>query len=181
MGKLTGKGKHTVKEGHHPYTNMISKPAIMRRGEYKCRKWELNLKLRDQQLKTIMYIYIDCFIKISWEMQTKKLQYIQTQKRKSNLNTALKMIIKPQEKRTQEEGKKKQLQKQPQTNKKMAKGTYTLIITLKLSGLMLQPKDIDWLNGYENKTNKYAVYKRTTSVLGTHTDWKWGAGKWYSM
>ena len=25
---------------------------------------------------------------------------------------------------------------------------------------MLQPKDIDWLNGYKNKTHIYAVYKR---------------------
>ena len=24
---------------------------------------------------------------------------------------------------------------------------------------MLQPKDIDWLNGYKNKTHIYAVYK----------------------
>ena len=69
MGKLTGKGKHTVKAGNHPYTSMISKPATMRKGEYKCRKWELHLKLRDQQLKTNLYI-IHC----SWEMQTKKLQ-----------------------------------------------------------------------------------------------------------
>ena len=29
----------------------------MRRGEYKYRKWELHLKLRDQQLKTTLYIY----------------------------------------------------------------------------------------------------------------------------
>ena len=42
---------------------------------------------------------------------------------------------------------------------------------------MPQPKDIDWLNGYKNKTHIYAVYKRTTSDLGTHTDWKWGDGK----
>ena len=42
---------------------------------------------------------------------------------------------------------------------------------------MLQPKDIDWLNGYKNKTCIYAVYKRPTSDLGTHTDWKWGDGK----
>ena len=35
---------------------------------------------------------------------------------------------------------------------------------------MLQPKDIDGLNGYKNKTNIYAVYKRLTSDLGTHTD-----------
>ena len=46
---------------------------------------------------------------------------------------------------------------------------------------MLQPKDIDWLNGYKNKTRIYAVYKRPTSDLGTHTDWKWGDGKRYSM
>ena len=42
---------------------------------------------------------------------------------------------------------------------------------------MLQSKDIDWLNGYKNKTHIYAVYKRPTSDLGTHTDWKWGDGK----
>ena len=35
---------------------------------------------------------------------------------------------------------------------------------------MLQPKDIDWLNGYKNETDIYAVYKRPTSDLGTHTD-----------
>ena len=35
---------------------------------------------------------------------------------------------------------------------------------------MLQPKDIDWLNGYKNKTRIYAVYKRPISDLGTHTD-----------
>ena len=33
---------------------------------------------------------------------------------------------------------------------------------------MLQPKDIDWLNRYKNKTHTYAVYKRPTSDLGTH-------------
>ena len=42
---------------------------------------------------------------------------------------------------------------------------------------MLQPKDIDWLNGHKNKTCIYAVYKRPISDLGTHTDWKWGDGK----
>ena len=31
---------------------------------------------------------------------------------------------------------------------------------------MLQPKGIDWLNGYKNKTHIYAVYNRTTSDLG---------------
>ena len=45
-------------------------------------------------------------------------------------------------------------------------------------GWMPQPKDKDWLNGYK-KTPIYAVYKRPTSNLGTHTDWKWRAGKRY--
>ena len=34
---------------------------------------------------------------------------------------------------------------------------------------MLQPKDTDWLNGYKNKTHIYAVYKKPTSDLKTHT------------
>ena len=35
---------------------------------------------------------------------------------------------------------------------------------------MLQPKDIDWLNGLKNKTHIYAVYKKPASDLKTHTD-----------
>ena len=35
---------------------------------------------------------------------------------------------------------------------------------------MVPPKDIDWQNGYKNKTRIYVVYKRPTSDLGTHTD-----------
>ena len=35
---------------------------------------------------------------------------------------------------------------------------------------MFQLKDIDWLNGYKNKTHIYAVYKRPTLDLGTHRD-----------
>ena len=48
-------------------------------------------------------------------------------------------------------------------------------------GWMPQPKYKDWLNGYKNKTPIYAAYKRPTSKQGTHTDWKWRAGKRYSM
>ena len=47
--------------------------------------------------------------------------------------------------------------------------------------LLLLLKDTDWLNEYKNKTHIYAVYKRPTSVLETHTDWKWEDGKRYSM
>ena len=35
---------------------------------------------------------------------------------------------------------------------------------------VLQPKDIDRLNGYKHKTDIYVVYKRPTSNLRTHTD-----------
>ena len=118
---------------------MISKPATVRRGEYKCEKWELHLKLRDQQLKTTLYIYINCYIKTSWELQTKKLQQVHTQKRKSNTNTTLKILIKPKERRAKEEGKKKDLKKKIQ-KKKMAIGTYILIITLNVNGLNVPTK-----------------------------------------
>ena len=52
----------------------------------------------------------------------------------------------------------------------MVIGTYISIIDLNVSGLNDQPKDIDWLNGYRNKTRIYTVYKRPTSDLGTHSD-----------
>ena len=42
---------------------------------------------------------------------------------------------------------------------------------------MLQPKDTAWLNRYKNKTHIYAVYKKPTSDLKTHVDWKWEDGK----
>ena len=50
----------------------------------------------------------------------------------------------------------------------MVTGTYILIITLNVNGLYAPV--IDWLNRYKNKTSIYAVYKRPTSDLGTHTD-----------
>ena len=51
----------------------------------------------------------------------------------------------------------------------MVIGTKILIITLNVNGLNAPTKDIDWLNGYKNKTCIYAVYKGHTSDLGTHT------------
>ena len=46
---------------------------------------------------------------------------------------------------------------------------YISIITLNVNGLKPEPRDIDCLNGYKIKTHIYAVYKRPTSDLGTHT------------
>ena len=59
-------------------------------------------------------IHIDCYIKTSWEKQTKKLQEIHTHKRKSNPNTTPKIVI--QITKEKEEGKKKDLQKQIENN-----------------------------------------------------------------
>ena len=52
----------------------------------------------------------------------------------------------------------------------MVIGTYISITTLNVNGLKAPTKDIDWLNGYKNKTHVYAIYKIPTSDLGTHTD-----------
>ena len=52
----------------------------------------------------------------------------------------------------------------------MVIGTYMLITTLNVNGLNAPTKNIDWLDGYKNKTRVNAVNKRTTSDLGTHRD-----------
>ena len=56
MRKLTGKGRHITRAGNNSHTNTTSKQAKMRR-EHKCRILEIHLKLREQQLKTILYVY----------------------------------------------------------------------------------------------------------------------------
>ena len=55
MTRFTGKGIYIVKVGNHPHTNVLRKPGIVRRGGYKCR--EINFQLKDQELKkNILYI-----------------------------------------------------------------------------------------------------------------------------
>ena len=94
---------------------MISEPAGVRRGEYKFRILEMYLQLRDQQLKTILYIYRLLYQNLIVTANQKSTVDTHT-KRKSNPKTTLKIVIKSQEKRTKEEGKKKGLQKQIQNN-----------------------------------------------------------------
>ena len=69
---------------------------------------------------------------------------IHTQMRKSNANTTLKTVIKPQEKNGRTKTNK--------TKNKMAIRTHISIITLNVNGIMPQPRDIDTkrLNGYKN-------------------------------
>ena len=67
----------------------------------------MHLQLRDQQLKTISYIYIDSYQNFRITSY-QNLQLIHKQLRKIESNTTLKIVIKPQEERTREEEKKKE-------------------------------------------------------------------------
>ena len=63
----------------------------------------------------------------------------------------------------------------------MAVGTYISIITLNVNGLNAPTKRHRLAEYYKNKTHTYAVYKKPTSDLKTHIDWKWEDEKIYSM
>ena len=56
MKRLTSKDIYTVKIQNHPHAIVSSNSEIMRRGGYKGRTLEMHLQLREQQLKTILYI-----------------------------------------------------------------------------------------------------------------------------
>ena len=61
----------------------------------------------------------------------------------------------------------------------MAIGTYMSIITLNVNGLNAPTQRhrlAEWM-----QKHIYAVYKKPTSDLKTHIDWKWEDGKIYSM
>ena len=72
----------------------------------------MNLQLREQQLKTISYTYR--LLYQNFRITANQKCIIDTQ-RKINSNTTLKIVIKPEEERTTE-GKKKEQQKQIQSN-----------------------------------------------------------------
>ena len=73
----------------------------------------MNLQLREQQLKTISYIYRLLYQNFRVTENQKCMVDIHTQIRKINSNTTLKRVIKPQEERTREEGKKKEQRTNP--------------------------------------------------------------------
>ena len=65
--------------------------------------------------------------------------------------------------------KKRTYKNKPKTIKKMVIGKYILKITLNVKGLNAPTKRhrlAEWIQ----KIHMYAVYKRPTSDLGTHTD-----------
>jgi len=47
MEKLNSKGKHIIRAGNNLHKNMISKPIIVQQEEYRCKIFEMHLKLRD--------------------------------------------------------------------------------------------------------------------------------------
>ena len=52
--------------------------------------------------------------------------------------------------------------------KDIKKKKHTKQTTTKKETQHLQPKDTDWVNGYQNMTHIYAVYKKPTSDQKTH-------------
>ena len=64
----------------------------------------------------------------------------------------------------------------------MAIGTYISIITLNVNRLNASSKRhrlAEWIQKQDPYI--YAVYKKPTSDLKTHIDWKWEDGKIFSM
>ena len=60
--------------------------------------------------------------------------------------------------------------KKSKTIKIIAISTYILLITLNVNALNTPTKRHKLADGYKNETHTYAVYKRSSSDLGTHTD-----------
>ena len=115
MTRLTNKGIYTVKIRNHPQTNMPPKSEIMRRGGYKCKTLEMNLQLRDQQLKTISYIYRLLYQNLRVTANQKSTIDTHTNK-KDKLKYNTKDSHQTTRGENREEGKKKEQQKQIQSN-----------------------------------------------------------------
>ena len=90
----------------------------MRRGGYKCGTPEMNLQLREQQLKTISYTYIDSYQNFRITANQKSTIYTQTNK-KNQLKYNTKdshQTTRGENKRRRKGKKKKEQQKQIQSN-----------------------------------------------------------------
>ena len=61
---------------------MISKPVTVTGGGYKCRIFEMHLKLRDQELKTILFIYRLLYQNLMVTTHQKSIVDIHTKKKK---------------------------------------------------------------------------------------------------
>ena len=98
-------------------------------------------------------------------------------RRESKLNTEDSHQI------TREVNRRRNEQKRPTktTINKMAVTAHISITTLNVNGLTAQVKRHRVAERIQKQNHMYAAYKRLTSDLKTHADWKWGDGKRYSM
>ena len=124
---------------------------------------QMHLQLRDQQLKTILYMYRIPYQ--NFRVTAKKtLQLIHTQRKK---NTLLKIVIKTQEQRTREEGKKKE-QKNSKTTNNMEIRTNMPIITLNVNYLNA-PTKIHRLSEWIQKQDPYICCLQETHFTSRDT------------
>ena len=72
--------------------------------------------------------------------------------------------------RQETQKKEKTYNNKPKTIRKMVIGTYISIITLNVNGLNAPNKRHTLVEWIQKQNHIYAVYKRPTSDLGTHTD-----------
>ena len=106
-----------------------------------------------------VYVNIDAVSKPYGKCKAKSTIYTHI-KRKSNPSTTKKTVIQTQEKRGRKRREEKTYGNKPQTIKKMATGTYTLIITLNINRLKALTKRHKLTIDKENHIHTYAVYKR---------------------
>ena len=108
--------RQTYSKGRKSSIDRTSKPAIMRTGEYDCRILERHLKLRGQQLKTILCLdrYRLLYQNFMVTKNQKSAVYIHTNKKKQPKHN-IKDSHQTVREENKEEGKKNDQQKQNQT------------------------------------------------------------------
>ena len=112
MEKLTSQGKHALKVRNHVHTNMISNCDT---GEDKCRILALHLVFKDQQVKTVLFIYRLLYPKPSGNCKLESYgRYTHTHTQRDQ-NTTRKVNHQIEGRGTKER-KKKDLQKQTQNS-----------------------------------------------------------------
>ena len=168
MKRLTRKGIYTVKVGNHPCTNILPKSEIMRRGGYKCRTLEMNLQLREQQLKTISYIYRLLYQNFRITANQKSTTNTQT-----NTKNQLKYNTKDSHQTRRGENKRRREEKRT-TNKsktinKMAIKIYISVITLNVNGLSAPTKRHRLAEWIQKQDPHICCLQETHFTSRTHT------------
>ena len=108
MGKLTGKSKHKIKVGNHPQTNITSTLPTGEESTYTGRILKMYLQLGGLKPRTVLYEYILLYQNLMGTTDQKTVIVTHIKKKKYT-NTTLKIVIKSQERRTKEKGKKKDI------------------------------------------------------------------------